>query len=184
MVAETEPVLIQSLLSQHCTTPVFILSMLDRTAPLRQNVYWFRRIMAGSDQRRQHSHWFNQKDRLLQTSAWEGTWRCSVLSKSESLQPVRNSITDWALWRHCRVSNGTKPVFTGLISGWSKNAVNPYYWKFFSTLPIAFAVLNRRPYYWSVADCRLRNKPKPLAELTLFPSDLLRLTGDQCWRPG
>lgn len=45
-------------------------------------------------------------------------------------------------------------------------------------------MLNRRPYYRSVANWRLRNKPKPLAELTLFPSDLVRLTGDQCWRPG
>lgn len=30
-------------------------------------------------------------------------------------------------------------------------------------------MLNRRPYYRSVANCRLRNKPKPLAEHTLFP---------------
>ena len=45
-------------------------------------------------------------------------------------------------------------------------------------------MLNRRPYYRSVADWKLRNKPKALAELMLFPSDLLRLTGDQCWRLG
>lgn len=44
-------------------------------------------------------------------------------------------------------------------------------------------MLNRRPYYRSVADGRPRNKPKPLAELALFPSDLLGLTGDRRWRP-
>jgi len=35
----------------------------------------------------------------------------------------------------------------------------------------------------ALADWRLRNKPKNLAELTSFPSDLLRLTGDHCRRP-
>lgn len=40
-------------------------------------------------------------------------------------------------------------------------------------------MLNRRPYYRSVADWRLRNKPKPLAELTLFPSR----PAQAHWRP-
>ncbi|TNN57421.1 hypothetical protein EYF80_032390 [Liparis tanakae] len=44
-------------------------------------------------------------------------------------------------------------------------------------------MLNRWPYYRSLADWRRRNKPKTLAELTPFPSDLLRLTGDHCRRP-
>lgn len=38
---------------------------------------------------------------------------------TDSLQPVRNNaaITDCTLLRHCSVYNGTKSVFTGLISG-------------------------------------------------------------------
>lgn len=55
--------------------------------------------------------------------------------------------------------------------------------KFFPTLSVTCAILNRRPYYRSAANLRLRNKPKPLAEPSCFPLELLRLTGDQCWRP-
>lgn len=85
-------------------------------------------------------------------------------------------IADWALFKSCSIYQ-TSVCRTNL---WLINKLSqPDCRKFFPTLSVTCAILNRRPYYRSAANLRLRNKPKPLAELKLFPLGAAQAH----WRP-
>lgn len=85
-------------------------------------------------------------------------------------------IADWALFKSCSIHQ-TSVCRTNL---WLINKLSqPDCRKFFPTLSVTCAILNRRPYYRSAANLRLRNKPKPLAELKLFPLGAAQAH----WRP-
>lgn len=162
MVARTEPVLIQSPLSQHNTCIDLIRagqdSATETTCPLIQQDHccvWLRWTTRSLIQLEGQTAGSLSAD-SVNTCAEEKVHQDTRLYPR--LNHDRLSGTTRLLLRHCSVSNGSKPMFTGVISGWSTNSVNLHHCKFFSTLHIAFAVLNRRPYYRSVADCRVRNK--------------------------
>lgn len=91
----------------------------------------------------------------------------SVLSIASVM--MLNTIQDCLSWR----------TLNYLWDPWLNTAL--HLWISFH-FPCHCAMMNRRPYSKSVANWGLKNKPKPLAELMLFPLELSWPTGGRGYR--